>query len=870
MSLKISNATPLVKAMALAFGGLALLPQAAAQQSNQTEAKEQRIEITGSRLKRAESEGALPVTVIDRAAIEASGQSSVAELMRTITFASFGNTRPQSGSSAQALADIDLRGLGSNRTLVLIDGRRISKAPFQGQAQDLNSIPLAAIERVEILSDGASAVYGSDAIGGVVNFITRKNFNGVQITYGEGDPEVKGGKTKEAQFLIGTTGNKGRLLAGMSLNSRGSIFTRDQIGGGAPGVSTFGNNYRRVTAAGVPTGAHTPVPGFACNSNDFYFTAPGQAGNVCSFNFNASAANEASAKNKSVFLRGEYSINDDFQVYSAGRISNVETFGRYAATPVQVFLDPSSAPYQAITAATPGLAAASPTGLSLRHRMAAAGPRDTSTNATVSTGNLGVKGRLINSVDIDVGFLSEKYKYFETGRNFIVRPLLEAAILSGDYDIFNPFGTSPDVLNGVKATIARESTWSFKEGYGTASMDLFKIGNRTVTGLIGAEGRKEFYVDQFDPQSEAGIIEGSAGNTAAGSRTVKSGFFELVAPVLQQVELSLAGRYDRYNDVGGKFSPKLSARFQPTKSLTVRGSLGGGFRAPTLDVLTQKPSFSADSITDFRSCRSLGRTAVQCGDTNGDGIVDGAQPQLQVDATVIANPALKPETSKQASFGLVFDATNWLTVKADFYKIRINNRISNVSSQTVINRTNNTAGPAVPAGLSVTRDPVTGGIINVTRGAANDGTLDTSGVDLQAETDFRMGDLGRLRNRFITSYVSSYKIDGGANLLKTQALPNYRIQLQNTWSVRSFDFSLAANHIAAQRNDLFQEVPTASYTTYDLGVKYTFPTKTSIQIGAINFTDKLPALNAYDGRPWNFGLYDALGRQVYFRLQQTF
>ena len=124
----------------LALGGTVLVTGVQAQQGA---SNDQRVEVTGSRLKRAQTEGALPVTVIDRAAIEASGQVSVAELMRDSTFSSFGNFKPQSGSSAQALADIDLRGLGSNRTLVLVDGRRAPKAPFVGSASDVNAIPLA-------------------------------------------------------------------------------------------------------------------------------------------------------------------------------------------------------------------------------------------------------------------------------------------------------------------------------------------------------------------------------------------------------------------------------------------------------------------------------------------------------------------------------------------------------------------------------------------------------------------------------------------------------------------------------------------------------------------------------------------------------
>src|SRR5690606_31488056 len=144
-----------------------------------------RIEVTGSRLKRAEIEGALPVTVLDRETIDASGQVSVADYLRTVSFNTAGQFRPRSGSSAQAGAFADLRGLGSQRTLVLVDGHRQPSAPFAaGAGADLNSIPLAAVERIEVLTDGASAIYGADAVGGVINIITRKDYNGAQVTVG--------------------------------------------------------------------------------------------------------------------------------------------------------------------------------------------------------------------------------------------------------------------------------------------------------------------------------------------------------------------------------------------------------------------------------------------------------------------------------------------------------------------------------------------------------------------------------------------------------------------------------------------------------------------------------------------------------------
>jgi len=162
--------TKVSMAVLAALSGAALLAPTLASAQSQT------VEVTGSRLKRADIEGSLPVTTISREELQASGSVTVAEFMRTSTFSSAGNFRPQSGSSAQSFAGIDLRGLGSNRTLVLIDGRRLPKAPNVGDSADLNTVPMAAVERIEILTDGASAIYGSDAIGGVVNIITRKDW----------------------------------------------------------------------------------------------------------------------------------------------------------------------------------------------------------------------------------------------------------------------------------------------------------------------------------------------------------------------------------------------------------------------------------------------------------------------------------------------------------------------------------------------------------------------------------------------------------------------------------------------------------------------------------------------------------------------
>jgi len=242
-------------------------------------AQGQSVEITGSRIKRVDAEGALPITTISREEIAASGATTVAEFMRSVPFASTGNFRPQSGSSAQSLAEIDLRGLGAERTLVLIDGRRAAKGPMIGDRVDVNIIPMAMIERVEILTDSGSAIYGSDAIGGVVNFITRKDFQGIELMAGASNPNVTGGDRDEGHVIMGVSGDKGRIIGGFSTSSRDIVFHRNMPYPVTPGASVYGNNYTTNDADGFDQFNFTAIPG-GCTEPNFF-----TRGTSCRYDF---------------------------------------------------------------------------------------------------------------------------------------------------------------------------------------------------------------------------------------------------------------------------------------------------------------------------------------------------------------------------------------------------------------------------------------------------------------------------------------------------------------------------------------------------------------------------------------------------------
>lgn len=846
-------------AIALAFGGsvgLIAMPAMAQEQLQTTPQpqaaapvaqKVERVEVTGTRIKRADAEGALPVTVIKRDELEASGSTTVAEFMRTSTFSSAGNFRPQSGSSAQSFAGIDLRGLGSARTLVLLDGRRLPKAPNVGDSVDLNAVPMAAVERIEILTDGASAVYGSDAIGGVVNIITRKDFEGIAAVVGYTKPENEGGERREASAIIGVQGEKGRVIMGASKTGRAMVYTADRPWGQIPGVSSFGNNYRNASGAYVAIGNLRGDPNVGCTDPNFYL-----AGASCSYNFNAVAADEAQIDSQAFFARGEHQINDNWKAYAAASTTNTSSFGRYAPTPAQL----------TVAANTPNNPTAAP--IVVRHRTAAAGNRDTSTDNWLSNVSAGFQGKIRPNIDLDIGAAYTRSVYKELGRNYIVRPILEQYTNSGDYNLYAPNANDPLVLSAIKATIGRDSLFKQTDVYAiTTFYDLFQLPGGGVSLLASLESRQEEFADIYDSLSEAGVIEGSAGNSADGKRRVSGAALEMVFPITKTLEASLAGRFDKYSDYGNDFSPKVSARWQPLKTLTLRTSYGEGFRAPSLPQLNQKESFSAESVFDPVTCLAFG------GRTGGG--IPASQDcnrgaLVQIDSYTLANSALQSEQSKQFSLGAVWDVLPAISLKADYAKIKIDNRITLIGSQDLIDRSNGSDPRAIPAGLSVQRG-ANGAITRVQQGYANEGTLEGEYLDASITGRWRNAQWGSFDHELRYSNNLSYNDDGN-ELRGTLGLPHYRATLSNNWKRGAFGLAYNINVTGKNADD--EDFKVGTYVTHDIQGSWNTPWGSKLVAGVVNVGGKMPELVAYDGRNFNFYLYDGYGRQAYVRLEHKF
>jgi iron complex outermembrane receptor protein len=810
----------------------------------------QSVEVTGSRIKRAAAEGALPVTVVTRQQLEDSGAVTIAEFIRSSTFSSAGQFRPQSGSSAQSYAGANLRGLGSNRTLVLVDGRRVAKAPNVGDAADMNSIPMAAVERIEILTDGASAVYGSEAIGGVINIILRKDFDGVYYSVGRTKTNITGGDREEASAMIGMTGEKGRIIAGFSKTKRDIIFVRDYPWGAVQGASPSSNNFFEAVddgEGGLAQGAKFLGLAGSCNfpEKGFYVRSNGR----CAYDFNLVAADEAATGATSMYARGEYKIGADFNAYVTLSSTNNTSFGRFAAVPDSIL----------VAAGSPNNTSATPNApVYLAHRFAAAGNRDTSTDGNLTDVALGVQGT-VSGFDIDVGTRKTKSHLIETGRGFVVRTLATAAINNGTYNVGNPFANSDAVLKSITTTTGRDSLFESTEFYASATHDVFNMAGGASRIYAALEHRKEQYADLYDSLSEAGEVLGSSGNSAGGSRKVDSASMEWLFPFSKTLEGTLAARYEKYSDYGSDFSPKASVRWAPTRALTLRASVGRGFRAPSLPDVTAKPSFSADSVIDLKNCTAQGFTEAEC-----------KGQSFQINGLRISNPSLGSEKSKQWSMGGAYDVNQSFTIKADYWNTEITDVISFISAQTIVNRDNGTEDRPIPNGLSITRDPVTGQILKIVAGSTNEGLLKYSGLDVGATFAHKYASVGKFKHDLTWSHV--YKSEtNGTDFNGTFGSPKNRVALNNTWGLGMFDLAWNVNAIG-KNGDKEDDSYVSTYTTHDLQATVSpgFIKGMKLSIGLVNAFNKQPQLVSNTSKPFNYDLYDAYGRQAYFRLEQKF
>ncbi|WP_461538617.1 TonB-dependent receptor plug domain-containing protein [Spongorhabdus nitratireducens] len=825
--------------------------------------KLEKIQVTGSRISRVDVEGATPVTVISREDIERSGQLTVADVLRNSTYNSFGSYSERSGSSWQSNAFINMRGLGASRTLVLLNGKRMPQAGARGDgAVNINAIPAAAVESIEILADGASAVYGSDAIGGVVNIMLKKDFEGITVEVGTANPKLKGGD--EANFSItgGTSNERGNILFSFEHDEKDIIYSRDYKPSSS-GLSIYGRNIQGYVG-GVKTDRKA-LAGVDCSG----LLVP--SGGECMYNYANAKAETAESKRDQFVISSNYSLTNDIEWSNEAVIGLNRSFGQYA--PAAGFFTVK----QGTVGGAPILAANgfdADKDATMFYRFNKVGTRDNEVKDLsaifTSALNGSVETSFVGDVDWNLAVRYSKALSDEKGTGYVLRNVAEEALNEGKYGGFDPATGefSDEATRQMSYDTSRDIEVSYADISGGVQFDFGELFGNTLSWYVGTEFSRQDYKDKYDAQSAADNVIGSSGNSSGGDRKQKAFFVETLIPLHDMVELNLAARYDKYDDFGSAVSPKASVRVQPLDNLVLRSSFAKGFRAPGLTSLYQANANSADYAVDYVKCA---RDSITACDGN-------KKYDRQYDTVHASNKDLKAEKSESFNFGVVYTPIEDLNLGIDYYNIEVTDVVNTPTLQELIDA--EVAGKGTD-GL-ITRD-ANGEITAVTIKPINQGTLSTSGIDLKADYNHEMP-FGTLTYAVNGSYVLEYKqpayykgpekdIVGGN--IGNDAFPEYRVNADLGWISNDgmHKVNFGPRHVAGYTYNKGKsgEKEVSSWTSWDLNYQVSLPWEGVVKVGARNLFDRDAPLPTDSLRSQDqLANYDWKGRTLYASYTQSF
>ena len=906
----------------------ASIPSMAFAQDDEDVAEQGLIEVTGSRIKRIDVEGPSPVAIITRADIENSGDISVADVLRQSSYNQFGSFRQSSGNSAQSQAVISLRGVGAQRTLVLLDGRRIAGSPSfgSGSAQNLNTIPIAAVERIEILRDGASAIYGADAVGGVVNIIMRKDYEGAQISAEVGRPTQAGGDENAYSIVGGITSGKGNITFALDHSDSEIIFNGDRSFSNV-GLSSFG-----FPGTIIITDVANPTPGFpgvgfvgsfpdarcpnSINTDPIFSESQINTGNGrCNYNYAATSANEASLTRDTMFVNGNYQVNEDLNFFARGTFSRTESFGRYAPAPMvggspflptMSALNPNNptAPGKVSTAGLPsnyplpctlqsdgstpcndlsqfdtdGDGTADVTGpfdMSIFYRNVPGGFRDSNVTTILYDYLIGFEGSsdLFGGLDWDTGFQYSRQTNNDLSSGLAFKPGLQQVIDDGSFDIFGVNGpTDFDIAAGFGHAGFANTQHRIASGDFTATWDAFQMPAGPVPIVLGSEYRDEKFSQDFDTQQNAGNVDGSAGGQdIEGSRAVLAFYAETSLPITEDLEISFAGRFDSYNDFGTTVNPKVSVGYRPTDTLLLRASYGEGFRAPSMSELYSSPSQSFNNAIDAVSCAATpegdpttGRSTVPSSD-----LAPGhACLTTQYQNFTGGNTSLDAEESEGFNVGIVFNPIDDLSISLDYYSLDLTDQISSLPIQTLLDSELAVVNAGGMGTAQVNRSGG-GSILSILANNQNLAGTKTNGLDLDLRYSFSAAGAGDFTTQLTWSHVNNYVFDtnDGNGFQQITFSPDDRMQWNLNWSLSDYSATLIGNYVNS--TPIGGGATLDDWTTWDLQLNWATPWNGRLTIGARNLLDKDPPLNDQLGNPfYSNGLHDVFGRVPYIRYTQ--
>lgn len=859
-------------AMILCLGSVAVgaCAQQQTAQAQQPAKQLQRVEVTGSNIKRLTTETAAPITVITREDMVKSGASTLADVMAKLTVAQGGLSGVEFSGFSPGAATIALRGLGAGATLILINGRRIAPygiSGFQEIITSINSIPVTAIDRIDILKDGASAIYGSEAIAGVVNIILRSDYRGFEA---QANTTFNNNHSLKVHRL-GLSGGIGEIAT-----DRYNVFAtyehlqQDSM---LVGQNAFYPTRNLASFTGSPaddrrsaysypgnflTSAVKTLPG--CAPKNIRRVGANDRCVLDVFEYNTAAPK---ANRDSLLARGTLEISSTLSAFAELGYSRSDYFYQY---------DPQ---FYYNTGAATLLTSGAPYGVAgdvnLLYRTGDLGPRRFNVLSNETRVLAGLKGNLGDwEFNTAVGHMSDSVDV--KSRGLVLIDQMESALASGSYVPGQTNASS--VLAQISPELVRrgKSSTNFVDARVSTDFPTLTLKGGPVGFAAGIEARRETQSDNDDRQFVDGNVFGyGALEPLSASRNVQSAFAELSLPILSTLEAQLAARHDRYSVGGTSTTPKAGVKWTVLPTLVLRGTYAQGFRAANAREVAPNVSVGFyNGVQDPVRCPDISPANPDC--------------NLSVQANISGNPKLEPEKSKSYTLGLVFEPVKDTNISIDLWKIARTNEITNLSIDYLLNNQSVFSS-------YIQRDG-TGSITEVNLPYVNLAGTTVRGADVDLRTKHNLGEAGKLSFIGRGTYYHDFMISPapGAeweNYNGTYAQPRWRANASLGWEKGPWTTELSYNHVGSFLNkgspsgvcsapaSQAKFCTVNAWDTFGLFVGYKGFKNIELGLSIDNLTDKAPpfdyraAVNSQT-RAWTAVYHNANGRTVNLRAAYSF
>jgi outer membrane receptor protein involved in Fe transport len=888
--------------------------------------------VTGSNIKGVDTEKTLPVTLLTLADIEMSGVSTMSELVETLPFStnvSINETATGPNDARGDVSTLNLRNLGAGRTLVLLNGRRMSAhgvTPGTPPVQfvNVNSIPFNAVQQVEVLRDGASAIYGSDAIGGVVNWILKKNYDGFDVSAryafasDGGSPrqttvDVGGGRSfnsRQSNLTLSYGYFHQDLLMATERDYAGDADKRPLVGEPFSTNNNFNNlnsssPYGRFTAV-TETGAAASVPGITATNGQFYYdpvtgVRAAGAGPTAFYNSQAGTQLLPRITRHTLFGTFDHKFTPTVSLFTEFSYYQSESSGLFDASPISLATDgvviPRTNYYNPVGTRFFGPGTANPTGtprdVSIRnYRATEIGPRSYDSESDSYRLLAGVRGDIVNSTwSWETAAMFMRGETDQVNHGYIAQSRFEQQLALSTPEAYNPFGppgSSPEsVWQNFVIDIWDRGTGTLRTFDARASGELFNLPAGAMSLATGAEYRKEAMKQRNDPFGLADdVIAQSEQLDVSASRDVYAGFVEVLVPLVgpqnavplvHALELRAAARYERYSGFSAT-KPGVGLSWRPTQWLLLRGSYNEGFRAPAIVELFTP---------------AIGR--------RNEGIVDAArsgQPDAagSVSKRIVTggNRDLQPEESESYNLGFVVDIpfVRGLSLGADYFEIKQFNQIDNSSAVDELNldaqlwRAGGGSNPRVLRAARTAADiaaNLPGMLIEVLSTYQNLSLREVRGTDVFVNYRTPRWSFGRFNFTSAVTYYDRLRAVNqqgvSSELLRNNGNPRTKATAGVSWSHGNWSASVYERYTSDYRAPVAYTtagIPFMidEYWVTNASVGYTFRETTlknlRLRVGVNNVFDENPPLYPINSSGYHPSYADPRGRMPYVEVSYKF